>query len=91
MFYEHSMDTMFTDVDRSDGETFYYHCDKFYVPMIARMTLDQLICGIGAWIIQGFECRNKQSKHVYERKTNGKVNCCEQVLKGLHHMFVCTS
>ena len=84
------MDTMFTDSVRGNGDIFYCNCAKNCVPRIVRVTLDQLSCGIGIWTMKGFENRNKQSKNFYKRKTNGKCNCCEQVLKGLRHRFMCS-
>jgi len=38
--------------------------------------------------MQGFEYRNKESKYVYASKTNGKGNCCMQVLKGMYQSFL---
>ena len=38
--------------------------------------------------MQGFEHRNKESKHVCSNKTNGKGNCCKQVLKAMYHWFL---
>ena len=87
-FYEHVIDTTFTYTVRGDDETFYCHCAKHYAPRIARVTLDQLNCGISIWTMQAFEHTNKQSKHFYESKTNGEGNCCKQVLRGLHQRFM---
>ena len=35
--------------------------------------------------MQGFEHRNKESKPAHSNKTNGKGNCCKQVLKAMRH------
>ena len=87
-FHKHGIDAMFADAVRGDGEAFHCHCAKHCAPRIARVTLDQLSCGVGIWTTQGFEYRHKQSNHAYERKTNGKGNCCKNVLKGLHCMVM---
>ena len=87
-FYEYGIDTIFTDTVRSDGEIFYCYCAKCCVPRIARVILDKLNCGVGIWTMQGFEHWNKQSKHIYENKTNGKGNCYKQVLRGLCKYFI---
>ena len=47
------------------------------------MILDELNCSISIWTIQGFEYKNKQSKHIYERKANSKGNYYKQVLRGV--------
>ena len=71
--YEHGECTMFADVIVGDGETFYCHCAKHHVLRIAKETLKELGCGVEFWTMKGFEHRNKQSKHVCDSKTNGKV------------------
>ena len=88
LFYEHGAFCLFTNSILGDGETFYAHVAKFYVPRMARWTLTNLKCGVGIWTMQGFEHRNKESKYVYANKTNGKGNCCMQVLKGVHQSFL---
>ena len=55
---------------------------------ITKENLKELGCGAGVWTMQGFECRNKQSRHVCDAKANGKVNCCRQALNGLHQKFL---
>ena len=55
---------------------------------MARWILDNLGYGVGIWTMQGFEHRNKKFKFVYSHKTNGKGNCCLQVLKGMHNSFL---
>ena len=88
LFYKYGRDTIFTNTYVGDGETFYLHCAKFHVPRIARDALEVLGCGVGIWTMQGFEHRNKESKCVYSNKTNGKGNCCKQVLKAMHRSFL---
>ena len=91
MFCKHGIDPVLTDAVRGDREAFHFHCAKCHASTILRATLDRLICGAGVWTTQGFEHRIKQSNCIYEKKTNGKGNCCKQVLKGLHHRFIRTS
>ena len=79
---------MFANTYVGDRETFYLHCAKYHAPRIARDTLEVLDCGVGIWTMQGFEHRNKESKHVYSCKTNGKGNCCKQVLTAMHRSFL---
>ena len=88
LFYDYGSKSILTNTVLGDGETFYFHVAKHHVPIIAHDTLDKFNCGVGLWTMQGFEHRNKQSKFVYSHKTNGKGNCCMQVLKGLHRLFL---
>ena len=50
-------------------ETFYFHCLRFYVPQIAKITFERHKLGIGIFTMQGFERRNKESKNVINRFT----------------------
>ena len=77
LFYKYGKNTIFTNTYINDRETFYLYCAKYHVPRIARNILDMLGCGVGIWIMQGFEHRNKESKFVYSNKTNGKGNYCK--------------
>ena len=86
-FREHGMCTMFDDAVRGDG-FFYHHCANHCVPKIVRVTLNQLNCSVGVWTTQVFYHRNKQRKHICERKTNGEGNGCKQVLKELNYRFM---
>ena len=88
LFHKHGRDTIFANAYVGDGETFYLHCAKFHVPRIARDALEVLGCGVGISTMQGFEHRNKESKYVYSNKTNRNRNCCKQVLKAMHRLFL---
>ena len=88
LFYHHGSFGLHTNSTLGDGETFYSHVAKHYVPRMARWTLEHLGYGVWLWTMQGFEHRNKESKHVHAHKTNGKGNCCMQVLKGMHESFL---
>ena len=43
-------------------EIFYIHYLKFYMPMLAEVTLDRHKMGLGLFRIQGFEGKNKEPK-----------------------------
>ena len=79
---------MLTNAVKGDRETFHCHVVKHWAPNMARWTLDNLGCGVGIWTMQSSEHRSKKSKFFYSNKTNGKVNCSRQVLKGLHNKFL---
>ena len=55
-------------------ETFYFHVLRFYLPHIAKVTLDEHQLGLGIFTMQGFECRNKESKNILRRFNNGIGN-----------------
>ena len=55
-------------------ESFYMHCVKFYMPMIAEVTLDRHRMGLKIFTLQGFESRNKESKNTLRRLCNMKSN-----------------
>ena len=74
LFYKYSKNTIFTNTYVRDRETFYLYCAKHHVSKIARNILGMLDCGVGIWTIQGFEYQNKESKHTYSNKINGKGN-----------------
>ena len=57
-----------------DDETFYMHVLRFYLPQIAKKTLTDHELGLGIWTMQGFERRNKESKHTLKRFSNNKGN-----------------
>ena len=75
-FYHHGSFAIFANSTLGDGETFYCHVSKHWVPRLAKWTVSDLGCGVGLWTMQGFEHRNKQSKHSHSHETNGKGNCC---------------
>lgn len=55
-------------------ETFYLHVLRFYLPVIAEYTWDNYRLGLGVYTMQGFECRNKESKKDLRRLTNKRGN-----------------
>ena len=52
----------------SDGNvTFYFHCLRFYLPCIAKVTFERHRVGLGLFTMQGYERRNKESKNTINR------------------------
>ena len=88
-FYEVGKNTFLTkDHDHpGDDETFYLHVLRFYLPQIAKKTLDEHQCGLGIFTMQGFEHRNKQSKNIKKRFTNSKGNVLASILRRLWDRF----
>ena len=70
-----------------DGETFYTHALRCYLPKIAQKLLDKYGVGLGVCTMQGFEHKNKQSKRMFRNKSNGKGNVCVQSIKSLCQLF----
>ena len=68
-------------------ETFYLHCLKFYLPPIAKSTFEEHGLGLGIYTMQGFERRNKESKNVMNRFSNGVGNIVVSNLKRLWDVF----
>ena len=61
--FECGRDTCF-----SDGQvSFYFHCLRFYLPKIAEDTFTKHRLGLGIFMMQGFERRNKESKNTLAR------------------------
>ena len=62
-FYSCGKHTYLTGGD----ESFYFHCFRFYLPKIARLTLARHRLGLGIFTMQGFERRNKESKNMIKK------------------------
>ena len=58
-FYKVGSKTFLTNHQIGDLETFYLHVLRFYIPNIAKITLQQNKLGIGVFAMQGYEWRNK--------------------------------
>ena len=71
-----------------DDETFYLHVLRYYLPKIAQDTLDKHCLGLGIWIMQGFERRNKESKHTLKRFSSKKGNVLVPNLHRLWDIFM---
>ena len=68
-------------------ETFYMHYLKFYMPMIAEVTLQRHQMGLGIFKMQGIERRNKESKNTLGKFCNMKGNFLSQNLNRLYYIF----
>ena len=88
-FYEIGKRTFLTKVQSQVGgdETFYLHCLRFYMPKIAKETLEKHKLGLGIFTIQGFEQRNKESKNTLKRFCNGKGDILLPNMKRLFDIF----
>lgn len=72
-----------------DDETFYVHVLQYYLPAIADKTLSDHNLGIGVFAMQGFECRNKESKNIFKHFNNGRGNVALSNMKRLWDVFEC--
>ena len=88
-FYEIGKRSFLTKVKSKVGgdETFYLHCLRFYMPMIAKDTLEKHGIGLGIFTMQGFERRNKESKNTLKRFCNGKGDILSPNLRRLYDVF----
>ena len=88
-FYEIGKGSFLTKVQSKVGgdETFYLHCLRFYMPRIAKDTLEKHNLGLGIYTMQGFERRNKESKNTLKRFCNGKGDFLSPNLKRLYDVF----
>ena len=75
-----------SDVD-GNGETFYMHTLRFYIPYIATETFKLHQCGVGIFTMQGFERRNKESKNCLQRFSNNKGNILVNNMKRVWDIF----
>ena len=73
-FYELGGTTFLKKHTPGDIETFYLHVVRYYMEDIIKDTWDKYQCGVGIFSIQGFERRNKESKHAISHHNNGKGN-----------------
>ena len=88
-FYEIGEWSFLTKVKSKVGgdETFYMHCLRFYVPMIAKDTFEKHKLGLGIFTMQGFERQNKESKNTLKRSCNGKGDILSPNLKRRYDVF----
>ena len=70
-----------------DDETFYMHVLRFYMPKIAKQTVEKHNLGLGIYTVQGFERRNKESKNTLKRFSNNKGNVLIPNLRRLWDVF----
>ena len=88
-FYDIGKRSFMTKTQKKVGgdETFYLHCLRYYMPKIAKDTLDKHKLGLGIFTMQGFERRNKESKNTLRRFCNGKGDILSPNLKRLYDVF----
>ena len=88
-FYKLGAESFLTkDVgNKGDNETFYLHVLRFYMPKIAKQTLEKHNLGLGIYTMQGFERRNKESKNALRRFCNGKGDILSPNLARLFDLF----
>ena len=70
-----------------DLENVYSHILRFYLPIFARDAFEKHSMGLGIFTMQGFEHRNKESKHVFLNYTNKKGNTVIQTMNRLQEYF----
>lgn len=66
--------TFLTQDKTGDGETFYTHALKCYIPTFVKVIWNCYKCGYGIFTMQGFEHRNKESKFLLVNFSNQKGN-----------------
>ena len=86
-FYLIGSETFLSTNYAGDEENYYSHCVRFYLPQMAKVTLEKHNMGLGIFTMQGFEHRNKESKTCFVKFTNKKGNVCIQVTKRLWDLF----
>ena len=69
-------------------ETFYLHALRYYMPKVVRTTYDRHKLGVGIFSMQGFERRNKESKHCMRNcSSNNKGNSVVNNLGRIYDVF----
>ena len=87
LFYNVGKDTFLTTNSEGDSETFYMHVLRFYIPHIAKITIDKHEVGVGVFSMQGYERRNRESKNCFKRFNNKKGNIVTQNMKRMWDIF----
>ena len=70
-----------------DGEFFYLHTMRLYVPKMLRKVYNLHNLGIAVFTMEGFEYKNQTSKRMVKTRTNGKGNITKQSMKAMHLLF----
>ena len=88
-FYKAGRTTFLTKNPENEGddETFYLHVLRCYLPKIAKQTLEDFNLGLGVFTMQGFERRNKESKHTLKRFSNKIGNVLQANLRRLWDIY----
>ena len=85
--YAHGSITFMKRFTEGDAETFYLHILRFYMPNIIKDTWEKYGLGVGIFTMQGFERRNKESKHSLLNHNNAHSNIMTQNLVRLKSKF----
>ena len=83
VFYEFGAHMFLTKYDVGDRETSYMHILRYYMPHIAQETYFKHGIGLGAFTMQGFERRNKESKNTLHIVSNHRGNIVVPNMKRL--------
>jgi hypothetical protein len=89
-FYDAGSRTFLTTgAEVGKEETFYLHALRYYMPEVVRTTYDRHKLGVGIFSMQGFERRNKESKHCMRNcSSNNKGNSVMNNLGRIYDVFM---
>ena len=85
--YLYGHESFMTRRIRGDGESFYLHTMRWYIPKMLRKVYDLHKLGIAVFTMEGFEYKNQTSKRMVKTRTNGKGNITKQSMKAMHMLF----
>ena len=88
-FYDHGSRTFLSTngMINGNGESFYCHALRFYMPSIIKMTFRKHHLGPGIFNMQGFERRNKESKNCLGTSCNHRGNILINNMNNLFDIF----
>ena len=81
--YRGGASSFLNKVEIGYDETHYLHALLYYIPTVAKQTWNNHRCGIWVFIMQGYECRNKESKSIMRKFNDNKQQKLAQNLKRL--------
>ena len=87
ILYQCGHKTFMTRLMHGDGETYYLHTARWYIPKLMRITYNLQGLGIGIFTMEAFEYKNFTSKLVVLHRTNKRGNVPKQSLKVLQLMY----
>ena len=73
----------------TSDETFHFHCLRLHMPKIVDDAWEKYKCGVGAFTMQGYERRNKESKNTLRRFSNNKGDVLIGNMKRLWDHYYC--
>ena len=88
ILYQDGHKSFMTRRSIGDGESFYLHTMRWYIPKMMRQVYDSHSLGIAVFTMEGFEFKNQTSKRVVRLRTNGKGNIPKQSMKAMHMLFL---